>query len=145
MHFYFAQFYPEATGGYSVLFPDFPGCQTQGDNLNEAMTMAMEALTLRIESDIEDGIELPAPSNYEQAKAKAIAYNREIEVPVKKGALYLLTPADVKLEPFTRLNISMHPRLLARVDRVAKDLGMTRSGFLSQAAQEHIQTMNQKV
>jgi predicted RNase H-like HicB family nuclease len=30
--------------GYSVFFPDLPGCQTQGDTVEEAVNMAQEAL-----------------------------------------------------------------------------------------------------
>ncbi len=65
MYYYFAQFIPddERPETYSVFFPDFPGCNTCGDSLDEAMTMAMDALTGYIESEIEDGVELPEPSD----------------------------------------------------------------------------------
>lgn len=33
---YLAIFHPEADGGYSVDFPDLPGCVTEGDTLSEA-------------------------------------------------------------------------------------------------------------
>lgn len=144
MHYYFAQFYPEESGGYSVFFPDLPGCHTCGDNLNESMTMAMDALTGRIESDLEDGDELPAPSDFETAKARAQAYNRELELPLREDALYLLVPADPKMEPFVRLNISLQPRLLARIDRKAKNEGMTRSGFLAHAAHNYINQLDSR-
>lgn len=142
MHYYFAQFYPEEEGGYSVYFPDFPGCNTCGDNLNESMAMAMEALTGYLETSLEDGEQLPAPSDFETAKAKAVEAYRELEIPPNDGTLYLLVPADPKLEPFVRLNISMQPRLLAKVDSKAKEAGMTRSGLLAAAAREYIQHMD---
>ena len=34
---YPAIFYYEENGGFSVEFPDLPGCITQGDNLEEAI------------------------------------------------------------------------------------------------------------
>lgn len=144
MYYYFAQFSPDEENPetYSVHFPDFPGCITCGDSLEEAMTMAMEALTGYIESEIEDGVDLPAPSDYETAKAKSVEYYRELEIPPHPGTLYLLVPADPKLEPFVRLNISMQPRLLAKVDRKAKSEGMTRSGFLATAAQNYINQLD---
>ncbi len=91
---------------------------------------------------IEDGVDLPEPSDYETAKAKSIEYYRELEIPPHPGTLYLLVPADPKREPFVRLNISMQPRLLAKVDRKAKSEGMTRSGFLATAAQNYINQLD---
>lgn len=138
MYYYFAQFYPEETGGYSVFFPDFPGCNTCGDDLNEAMAMAMDALTGYLETSLEDGEELPQPSDYATAKTKSLEAYAEMEIPPHEQTLYMLVPADPRLEPFVRLNISMQPRLLAKVDRNAKNEGMTRSGFLATAAQNYI-------
>lgn len=137
MYCYFAQFYPEENG-YSVFFPDFPGCNTCGDTLDEAMCMAMEALTLNIETALEDGETLPAPSDYETAKAKALDWYQSLGLEPKADALYLLVPAEPRMESFTRLNISLHPRLLAQIDRQAKAQGMTRSGFLAQAARNYL-------
>lgn len=144
MYYYFAQFSPdeEHPETYSVFFPDFPGCITCGDSLEEAMTMAMDALTGHIESELEDGVELPDPSDYETAKARSIEYNKELDMAPHPGALYLLVPADPKKEPFVRLNISMQPRLLAKIDRTAKSEGMTRSGLLARAAQIYINQLD---
>ena len=144
MYYYFAQFVPddERPETYSVFFPDFPSCNTCGDSLDEAMTMAMDALTSHIELEIEDGVALPDPSDYETAKAKAIEYNKELDIAPHPGTLYLLVPADPKKEPFVRLNISMPPRVLARIDRKAKSEGMTRSGFLSMAAQIYMNQLD---
>ena len=38
----------EKEGGYSVAFPDVPGCYTQGENLSEAIEMAEDALGLML-------------------------------------------------------------------------------------------------
>ena len=44
---YTAVFHPEPeAGGYSVFFPDLPGCYTQGDTMREALYMASDALGL---------------------------------------------------------------------------------------------------
>lgn len=72
MYKYFAQFYPERDGGYSVYFPDFPGCNTCGDDLSEARAMAIDALTGYIETSLEEGEALPAPSDLDTAKRKAL-------------------------------------------------------------------------
>lgn len=59
-HFYPAIFQQEANG-YSVSFPDLPGCRTEGDTLDEAYEMACDAVGLYLESLAET--EYPAKSN----------------------------------------------------------------------------------
>lgn len=46
-------------GGYWVDFPDFPGCITQGDTLDEARAMAEDALAGHVEVMLEEGEALP--------------------------------------------------------------------------------------
>ncbi|MDR3119814.1 MAG: type II toxin-antitoxin system HicB family antitoxin [Clostridiales bacterium] len=50
-------------GGFSVTFPDLPGCVTQGDTLSEAVAMAQEALGLYLAALQEDSASVPNPSN----------------------------------------------------------------------------------
>jgi predicted RNase H-like HicB family nuclease len=62
-YIYPAIFITEKEGGYSVIFPDLRGCQTQGDTLEEALNMSKEALGLYIFDKLEDKKELPKASN----------------------------------------------------------------------------------
>jgi predicted RNase H-like HicB family nuclease len=39
-YLYPAVFDPNENGGYTVTFPDLPGCVTEGDTLDEALQMA---------------------------------------------------------------------------------------------------------
>ena len=48
-------------GGFVVTFPDVPEAITQGDTLEEAMTMASEALELALTFYTEKWIDLPSP------------------------------------------------------------------------------------
>lgn len=41
---------PELDGGYSVEVPALPGCYTQGETKEEAISMAKEAIELYLES-----------------------------------------------------------------------------------------------
>lgn len=70
-------------GGYSVWFPDLPECHTDGDDLDDAANMAAEALELVIESYLDNGRELPAPS---------------LEATCPKGARELLVSVEVNVE-----------------------------------------------
>ena len=66
--FYPAVFIPEEDGGFSVFFPDIPGCITGGDSMNQSYEMAFEALGLVL-SYMKDKKELiPSASNPQDIK-----------------------------------------------------------------------------
>lgn len=56
-------------GGYSVSFPDLPGCFTEGDDLAEAIKMANEAACGWLAGEIERGNVLPEATPYESLPA----------------------------------------------------------------------------
>ena len=56
---YPAIFHKEEVGGYSVTFPDLPGCNTEGNDLAEALYMAQDALGLYLYSLKQDKSPLP--------------------------------------------------------------------------------------
>ncbi len=49
----------EPEGGFTVNVPSLPGCITFGETLDEAMSMAREAIELYIESLLAHGEEIP--------------------------------------------------------------------------------------
>lgn len=59
--FYPAIFHRE-DDGFWVSFPDFPECLTEGDNMEEAYRMAVDALGLAIISRKEAKEDIPQPS-----------------------------------------------------------------------------------
>ena len=65
---YPACFYEEKEGGYSVVFPDLPGCITQGDTLEEAIEMADDAALGWLLTSLEAGEELPHPTEIQNVK-----------------------------------------------------------------------------
>ena len=48
--------------GYDVTVPDLPGCTSAGDDLDEALRNAKEAISLHLEAMIADGEPVPTPS-----------------------------------------------------------------------------------
>lgn len=52
----------KSDGGYSIYFPDIPGCASWGKNLIEAQSMAREALELHLYGMEQDGEDYPVPS-----------------------------------------------------------------------------------
>ncbi len=53
----------DGTPGYTVTFPDLPGCITEGSDINEAMAMAKDALAGFLYGMEEDGEAIPIPSD----------------------------------------------------------------------------------
>lgn len=58
--FYPAIFHIAEEGGFWVTFPDLPECMTQGDNMQEAYEMAVDALGLALTSREQEKQDIPA-------------------------------------------------------------------------------------
>ncbi|HHV09698.1 MAG TPA: HicB family protein [Clostridiales bacterium] len=56
---YLAVLEPSENGGYGVYFPSFPGCISYGEDLEDALKNAKEALELHVFGMEKDGEELP--------------------------------------------------------------------------------------
>ena len=63
MYTYKIHLQKEAEGGFTVTVPVLPGCITYGENVDEALTMAKEAIELYIEELKERGEPIPDNSN----------------------------------------------------------------------------------
>lgn len=61
-YFYPAIFHSDKSGGYWISFPDFPECMTQGENIEQAYQMAVEAIGLCIDERLKNNEELPKVS-----------------------------------------------------------------------------------
>lgn len=63
MYTYKIHLHKEAEGGFMVSVPALPGCYTQGDDLDDAIAMAKEAIELYIEELKERGEPIPDDSD----------------------------------------------------------------------------------
>lgn len=50
-------------GGYTVSYPDLPGCITCGQTIDELIKLAEDAKRAWIDAAIEDGISIPEPED----------------------------------------------------------------------------------
>ena len=123
---YIALIHKDPDSDYGVSFPDFPGCVTAGSTIDEAKTMAAEALAFHIEGMVEDGEAIPAPSDLE-----AVMRERE-----NRDAVAFLVTTPEKASRVVRVNITIPEDVLAQIDRFAEDNGYTRSGFIAAAARK---------
>ena len=69
-YMYPALFEAYEDGGYTVSFPDLRGCITEGDNLEESLKMAKEALELFLWNMEDDNEEIPEPTPPEKLETQ---------------------------------------------------------------------------
>lgn len=146
--YYPATFNPhtDGSGRYDVTFVDLPGCVSQGKNLEDALRMAREALTLHLSGMLEDNDPIPAPSTVEEARRADEAEALVEQDPLPEGTLwqYILVepaPRKAKAEAPVRLSISLKPSIIEKVDAIAEDMGLTRSGVINVATRDYINRM----
>jgi predicted RNase H-like HicB family nuclease len=69
------------SGGYTVTFPNLPGCITQGADVREALAMAKEAMELYIFCLEEDNQKIPPPCDHpEKLKLPPRSFTSMIEI-----------------------------------------------------------------
>jgi predicted RNase H-like HicB family nuclease len=120
------------TQAWGVVVPDLPGCFSAGDTMDEAIANATEAIALWIETQLDDGGDVPEPGKLEVHRRR-----REF-----RGWIWALAEVDAALlsDKAERINITLPARVLRRIDEVARRSNETRSGFLARAALEAIRT-----
>jgi predicted RNase H-like HicB family nuclease len=114
--------------GFSLYFPDVPGCVSAGATERETLENAEEALSFHLEEMVRAGEAIPAASNDIPRDPDVEEYCRalvRVELPGKA----------------IRLNITMDEGLVAAIDRVAKN----RSNFLAEAARAALSARREKV
>lgn len=133
MRNYIGLIHKDADSDYGVSFPDFPGVVTAGTNLDEARAMAEEALALHVEGLVEDGEAIPEPSSLENVMS-------DLE---NKDGVAILVAMKTAAKKAVRVNVTLAEDVLKEIDAFAEAHGLTRSGFLSRAAQREIKSANE--
>ena len=123
MTHYVALIHKDTSSDFGVSFPDFPGCVTAGQTLDQARLMAEEALALHIEGMIEDNEVIPPPS----------ALDEIMKVRENMDAVAFLVDAKIA-ERAIRINVSIPEKELKAIDAYAQSHGLSRSGLLLKAA-----------
>lgn len=120
---------------FSVDFPDFPGCVTAGKTLDDAKDMAIEALAGHVEAMQDVGEPIPEPSSLEVILAD----------PENADAAAFLVDAPAKREKQVRVQITLAPSVLAKIDATATAASVSRSAFIAEAALEKISHKDAKI
>jgi len=113
----------DAESDFGVSFPDFPGCVSAGETLEEALIGAQEALSGHVALMIADGDALPKPALLEVVAAE------------KEPSTVAVTLVPVVLPGRARrVNVTLDEALLEEIDQISEN----RSGFLAKAARAEL-------
>lgn len=77
--FYPAVFQAEEDGGFSIFFPDIPGCNTQGETIEDGYRMAFDALGIVLSNMEEEHLAIPKASAPQDIKLEEGQYVVVIE------------------------------------------------------------------
>lgn len=123
---FLAVVHKDQDSAYGVSFPDLPGCFSASDAEADITANAIEALELYFED-----AEIVEPSALQDVM------EREKE-DLADGAALMWVPYVPRPTRQVRANISMDAGMLKAIDDEAKRLGLTRSGYISQATRNEI-------
>ncbi len=115
----------EEAGVYGISFPDFPGCISTADSLDDAIARGAMALALHVEGMREDGDDLPVLRS-------ASDIRRTVEI---GDAILAAVPVELPGRT-VRVQITMDEHLLAALDRSAEASGASRSGKIAEVVRD---------
>ena len=119
-------------GGYVALFPDLPGCGTQGETLEETIAMAKEARELWLECEYDaDPSRIPLPSYPPD-------YRGKFNVRIPRSLHHLLVDAA------ERDGVSLNQYVVMLLTRgEAEDRALLREAQARQYARERAETQTE--
>ena len=123
--FYPAYIHKDSDSAWSVTFPDFSGCFSAADTLEDLPRMAQEAVEVHFQGE---SFPIPAPSAPEQ-------WSNDERF---QDGYWMLIDIDLgKIRnKAVRVNITLPESLVHDIDAFAKSHHLSRSSFLAQAAME---------
>lgn len=117
-------------GGYGVSFPDLPGCVSGGDDMDDAVSNAAEALSLHLNGMVEDGDDLPSSRSLNQVDG-------DLGKPAGRF-VYASVSAEVE-DGNERVNVYLPKSLLRQIEAFGDRSGIdNRSTFLRLAARFYL-------
>ena len=118
--------------GFGVSFPDFPGCVSVGDTIDDAVRQGSEALAFHVEGLVDSGEVIPTPRSIDAIKTDPELADWGLDADL------VLIPLLLDRGSSRRVNISLDRGLLEAIDDEARQRRMTRSAFLATAARREI-------
>ena len=98
---YIAFIHGDEASGFGISFPDFPGCVSDGDTVEDAIRRGSEALSFHVDGMLEDGEPVPPPRFVQSVKV-----DPEL-TEWRKGADFAFVPLILDKGSPRRVNISL--------------------------------------
>lgn len=114
----------KVSDGYSVFFPDFPGCGSAGTTLDHARKNAREGLIAHIELMLEQQEPIP----------RASSLDKIMKLPEAENCIPLIIGIISPSGKAQRINITLDSGLLEAIDDMAANQHKTRSALLAEEA-----------
>ena len=127
---YFMFVHKDDNSGYWCEFPDLPGCMTDGDNLEDLLKNAADAMESWLEAAVDNGAPLPEASGAEVLKEKADTSDEPV--------LFLVAVTGYLHDAPVRINITSTEAKIAEITAFAKRVKRTRSELMVDATLEYI-------
>ena len=118
----------EEQNGYCVVVPDLPGCVTQGNDIADAIEMAVDAASGWVLDELEDGKKPPSAS-----KSKDIAFESGSFVNL------IVLDMDAYAEKYGDKAIRKNCTIPAWMNTMAEHAGINFSALLQRALTEDLQ------
>lgn len=132
MSSYFGILEKDADSLWGVWFPDLPGCVATGETDQAATLNATAALRDWIETA--DANEPIPPATSVEAQLE----RADVQAAAASRVAFIRVPVLARRRVPTRVNVSLDAGILEAIDDAARATGMTRSGFLTAAAEEKL-------
>jgi len=116
--------------GFWCEFPDLPGCATDGDDLEDLMKNAVDALESWLEGTVEHGETIPEASDADSLKALADACDEPVA--------FIVPVTGYLPDAPTRINITSTVSKIAEITAFAKRVKRTRSELMVSATLDYI-------
>lgn len=114
---------------FAAVLPDFPGCYTAVDNLDDLPKAVQESVELYFDGE---GFDLPHPSSLPELIKRKAEYDYE-------GVWMMFQIDTSKLQTRSkRINITFPENLLCELDSKAKTEHLSRSGYLQKLVFEDL-------
>ncbi len=125
----FPAVFEQTDNSIGIYFPDLPGCVSSGDDEQDAVRMAKEALSLHLYGMEEDGEEIPEPSSIRDIQEKLDPNEYVVMIEV------WMPPFRDKMQQKAVKKTLTIPKWL---DDIAKEHGVNYSFILQEALKKHL-------
>lgn len=140
-----ANFEAESDGGFTVTFRDVPEAITQGDSLEEAKAMALDALVTALDFYFEDGRPVPTPSEALEGEVEIVlppSVSAKVQllnlfVKSKRRPVDLAKSMGLKPQEVTRILDLHHATKIDTLAEAFGAMGYQLDVKVSKAKQEH--------